>query len=100
MHTLVQAERKLTELHRSRIDIIANILLATEGGAKKTHIMYQCNLSFRQLHAYLDLLIEKELLTSVTPKKKEKNNFNTYATTNKGRAFIQAYHTINAILSR
>jgi predicted transcriptional regulator len=61
--------------------------------------MYQCNLSFRQLHAYLDFLIERELLKSVAPKANEKNDAVIYETTNRGKAFIQAYRVINAILS-
>ncbi len=99
MYSLIQAERKIRELHRSRIEIIANILRAAEGGAKKTHIMYRCNLSFRQLHAYLDLLIERDLLYSVAPKRRERKDSNTYETTDKGKAFIQAYRAILAILS-
>jgi predicted transcriptional regulator len=99
VYSLVQAEKRLRELHRSRIDIIASILHAAEGGAKKTHIMYQCNLSFRQLHAYLDFLTERELLKSVVSKADEKNEAITYETTSKGKAFIQAYRVINVILS-
>jgi len=97
---LVQAARKLSEFNRSRMDIIANVLRVAQGGAKKTHIMYQSNLSFSQLHAYLDFLTERELLESVAPKGAEKNDAVTYKTTSKGKAFIQAYRVVNAILSR
>jgi len=96
---LVQAQRKLSLLHRSRTDIIANILRVADGGAKKTHIMYRCNLSFRQLHVYLDFLVERGLLKNIPAKKTEKNDSNTYETTAKGRNFIQAYRTIRAILN-
>jgi len=96
---LVQVERKLSLLHRSRIDIIANILNAAEGGAKKTHIMYRCNLSFRQLHVYLDLLVERGLLKSTPRRKAENIESKVYETTAKGKAFIQAYRSIRAILS-
>jgi predicted transcriptional regulator len=96
---MVQVSRKLSLLHRSRIDIIANILRAAERGAKKTHIMYKCNLSFRQLHYYLDFLVERGLLKTIRAKSGERNDSNTYETTSKGKAFIQAYNSIRAILS-
>jgi predicted transcriptional regulator len=81
-----------TLLHRSRIDIIANILNTAEHGAKKTHIMYQCNLSYRQLTGYLQLLDDMNLLTR-NPK-----NPNTYQVTQKGKNFTQAYKNMKAIL--
>jgi predicted transcriptional regulator len=84
-------------LHRSRIDIIANILQVSNGGAKKTHIMYRCNLSFRQLHAYLNLLIDRKLLRKV--EKKESLRQELYETTPRGKAFLQAYKSIKALLA-
>ena len=99
VESLVQVDKKLSLLHRSRIDIIANIVRAAEGGARKTHIMYRCNLSFRQLHIYLDFLVERGLLKSISTKSGGKNDSITYETTSKGMAFIQAYSSIRAILS-
>jgi predicted transcriptional regulator len=81
------------------VDIIASILHAAEEGAKKTHIMYRCNLSFRQLHIYLNFLTERGLLESIPTKSKEENDKSIYKTTRKGRSFIQAYRNIRAILS-
>ncbi len=81
-----------TLLHRSRIDIIANILNTAEHGAKKTHIMYQCNLSYRQLTGYLTLLNDMNLLT------KNPKNPSTYQVTQKGKNFTQAYKNMKAIL--
>lgn len=49
--------------NRTRLDIIASILTVATNGARKTHIMYQANLSFRQLEEYLKSLVEKNLLT-------------------------------------
>jgi len=40
-------------LHRGRMDIMENILRVANPGAKKTRIMYRCNLSFKQLNVYL-----------------------------------------------
>jgi len=99
VQSLVQIERKLGLQHRSRVDIIANILRAANSGAKKTHIMYKCNLSFKQLHVYLDLLKERKLLKCIRTQTEDKNNSYTYETTNKGKEFLQAYSSIRALLS-
>jgi len=94
---LVEAKEKLSLLHRSRIDIMANVLRAALGGAKKTHIMYKCNLSFRQLQVYLDLLVDRGLLRKVSRSGKS-DDANLFETTKKGRAFLSAYRNIKVLL--
>ena len=81
------------------MDIIANILRAASSGAKKTHIMYRCNLSFKQLHVYLDLLGDRKLLKCIRSKTEAMNDSYQYETTNKGRAFLEAYSSIRTLLS-
>jgi len=98
VNLLVQVSRKVSLLHRSRIDIIANILQAANEGAKKTHIMYQCNLSFRQLHAYLDFLVDMGFLELVTSKTENQSESLLFETTSKGKTFVQAYHNLRALL--
>jgi len=98
VHSLVQVTNKVSLLHRSRIDIIANILLAANEGAKKTHIMYKCNLSFKQLHAYLEFLVEMGLLKSISEKTETNENSLLFETTKKGQAFIEAYDNLKALL--
>jgi len=98
VHLLVQVDKKVSLLHRGRIDIIANVLQAANGGAKKTHIMYQCNLSFKQLHAYLDFLVEMGFLESSGLKTENKGNSQLFETTRKGKAFITAYRNLKALL--
>jgi len=95
---LVQAIRKASLPNRTKIDIMANILQVANGGAKKTHIMYQCNLSFRQLHAYLNLLVDIGLLEARALKTEDKGNSQLFETTSKGKAFIKAYHSLKALL--
>jgi len=96
---LVQVKERLSLLHRSRIDIMANVLRAAVGGAKKTHIMYKCNLSFRQLQVYLDLLVDRGLLKKISESgKSEGARF--FETTKKGRAFLEAYRNIRVLLIR
>jgi len=85
-------------LHRSRIDIIANILRVTSGGAKENRIMYKCSLSLEQLNAYLDFLVSTGLLKSIPPRTGEKSGSNTYEATEKGQAFIKDYQNLKALL--
>jgi len=88
----------LTSSHRSRIDIIAEILDAADGGATKTHIMYRCNLSFKQLETYLDLLLDKRLLKRV-PEGGKSSYTKSFKITDKGQILLQAYQSLKAILA-
>jgi len=67
-------------------------------GAKKTHIMYQCNLSFKQLHAYLDFLVAIGFLKSDASQIGGKSDSLLFETTGKGKAFIEAYRNLRALL--
>lgn len=51
-----------TMKHRSRTDIIVNMLEAARHGGTKTKIMYSSYLSSHQLRAYLELVIRNSLL--------------------------------------
>ena len=82
---------------RSDIDIMANILDAADKGAKKTRIMYRCNLSHRQLQVYLQLLIEMRFLKCHT--KKEGVKLNYFKTTSKGFKFLDAYRTLKSLMT-
>jgi len=44
--------------YRNRLQIVAEILRIVSGGAKKTHIMYKANLSYKLLCKYLDKVLE------------------------------------------
>ena len=73
---------------RSRLETIAEILETAKDGAKKTRIMYRCNLSYRQTKRLLDHLLETGLLTIG----------NSYHTTEKGMQLLEAYHTLQILL--
>ncbi|MDH5267795.1 MAG: winged helix-turn-helix domain-containing protein, partial [Candidatus Bathyarchaeota archaeon] len=45
-------------MKRNRLEIISEILQVAKNGAKKTHVMYQCNLSYRQTEKYLNHLLK------------------------------------------
>jgi len=44
--------------HRSKLQIVADILFAVRNNAKKTQIMRQANLSYKLLGQYLSFVIE------------------------------------------
>ena len=48
-------------MRRSRLEIIRDILRVANG-AKKTHIMYRANLSFKQTEDYLSFLEEIDFI--------------------------------------
>ena len=48
--------------YRSRLKIIADVLGVARGGARKTQIMYQANLSYRLLTRYLKDVVDMGLV--------------------------------------
>lgn len=62
--------------------------LATKG-CKKTHIMYQANLSHSQLNKYLRILEERRLI---------KETVQGYVTTKVGREFIKKFQEIEDLM--
>jgi predicted transcriptional regulator len=69
---------------RSEMEILAYILNIARGSAKKTKILYQANLSGRQLKNYLTFLLNAGFI------KEEKitRRTNSYSTTKKGNLFL------------
>jgi predicted transcriptional regulator len=82
---------------RTQIDIMASILNEAAGGTRKTHIMYGCNLSYRQLQSYLKLLVSMKLLSTTSEKKSRKITF--FETTAKGQNFLLAYCKLKALMT-
>ena len=78
---------------RSRMDIMASILKEAEKASRKTRIMYQCNLSFRQLKVYLKLLVDNGFL-KVIPIRESDVVGEVFETTEKGRSFVKAYDNL------
>jgi predicted transcriptional regulator len=94
---LVQAEKEAEFAVRGRIDIIADILRQTKHGAKKTRVMYSCNLSFRQLRVYLNFLVRKGFLSSNSVA--ENPGSVMFMTTERGLDFLEAYDSLQAVIS-
>lgn len=76
---------------------MANILSISSNGAKKTQLMYKCNMSFRQLEVYLDLLTEKKLLNKRTHNGSK--DLIIYEITDKGHSFLHVYDSLKALLT-
>ncbi len=69
--------------NRCKLDIVRDMLSVASEKVRKTRIMYQANLSFRQLEKYLQVLLESGLM--------EFDGDSCYVTTEKGKAFLQIY---------
>lgn len=63
----------------------------------KTHIMYRCNLSYRQLQAYLKLLLGMGMLKLVSKSESAKTNF--FKTSAKGYEFLETYRKLKALMT-
>lgn len=84
-------------MHRSEVDIIADIRQVAVRRTKKTHIMYGCNLSFKQLQTYLDFLLDRELLRRNLENRSDEPT--CFQTTAKGQSFLEAHRNLRAILT-
>lgn len=87
----------LAERKRSDIDIMASILNEAHEGARKTRIMYRCNLSHTQLRVYLKLLFGMKLLEPTSEEEGTKPD--VLKTTAKGLKFLDAYHKLKVLMT-
>lgn len=78
---------------RSRLDIVADILDASRGRVRKTHLMYKCSMSFTQMTGYLDLILGAKLLVVDN----DGNNF-LFKISRKGRSFLNSYQSLKALM--
>jgi predicted transcriptional regulator len=82
--------------HRGRMDIIADILDASRGGVKKTHLMNHCNLSFRQLKLYSHFLLKQGFLRVICQEKDANNG--SLEVTDKGKEFLRVYKGLKSLM--
>jgi predicted transcriptional regulator len=80
---------------RGYLEIVYSILSVGLNGALRTHIMFRCNLNSRQLHTYLESLLDKGLLERRRDPPSAKVE---YITTAKGRKYIEAYNVLAEML--
>ena len=74
--------------YRGRLEIIADVLGVVSGGARKTQIMYQANLSYQLLTRYLRDVLDMGLVRM--------EDESTYALTRKGAAFLLEFKEYHA----
>jgi predicted transcriptional regulator len=87
---MITSERKN---NRGKIQIMGDVLALGTSGIRKTHIMYKANLSYEQVHLYLEELIGKRLISQdVTP------DGIVYRTTENGRQFLDYYTRLMELL--
>ena len=77
--------------HRSRTEIVGNILESANGGATKTKIMYNTFVSYNQLKEYLSVLIENNLIEYL-------EGTRTFKTTEKGLNYLKINEEIETLL--
>ena len=76
---------------RSNIEIIAEMLKVGENGAGKTRIMYNANMSYRQIQKYLGFLMSAGFIDKVAVG----NPSVTYKVSDKG---LKLLNSINSII--
>jgi len=92
---LFEARAQASNKKRGWHDIIELILSQCIEGSVKTRIMYGCNLNSKQMHQYLDFLVECGFLEA----RKEEYYVNArYHTTDLGKTFMQKYDQLQKIL--
>ena len=79
---------------RSDIEIIADMLKIGENGAGKTKIMYNANLSYRQIQKYLGFLMGQGFIDKV----EVGNPAVTYKLTDSGLKLLNSINSIIEIL--
>jgi len=78
---------------RTRLEIIASILDACHNWTRKTHVMFQCNLSYNLLKDYVDLLLEANLLLIENDSQSP-----LLRVSRKGEDFLKAYAGIKTMM--
>lgn len=90
---LARTER--TERHRSKVDIVYDILVsATGAGSKKTHILYKANISSTQVENYFSALLAHNLLEHTI----DIEGNNVFRTTEKGLRFVECCEEIRSLI--
>jgi len=88
---------RLAKRKRGDIDIMASILNEAHEGARKTRIMYRCNLSHRQLEVYLKLLLGMKLLELTS--EEEGTEPDVFKTRANGFKFLDAYRKLKVLMT-
>ncbi len=84
-----------TERHRSKVDIVYDILVSASGaGSKKTHILYKANISSTQVENYFSALLAHNLLEYAQDLEGNK----VFRTSAKGLRFIECCEELRSLI--
>ena len=84
--------------NRGWLEIIEFILSICENGARKTHVMYRCNLNSKQINEYLNFLLACGMLEKIQERPNSKRSI--YRTSDLGKNFIIKYKQILELFSK
>jgi predicted transcriptional regulator len=88
MLKLGQADEKKSE-KRDKLDLVLELLDATNEPIKKTHLIYRLRINYYQLTRYLDLLLKLDMVEEVS------QPFDGYSITEKGRTLRRLFSNVN-----
>jgi predicted transcriptional regulator len=84
--------------NRGWLEIIEFILSMCENGARKTHVMYRCNLNTKQINEDLNFLLECEMLEKIQERPNSKRYI--FKTAELGKKFIERYKQLAELFSK
>jgi predicted transcriptional regulator len=81
-------------MRRTKSMIFLEILTVCNDGANKTRIVYNTNINFRLADSYIDLLMDKGLITAF------QGNLKLYKTTERGKNLVRNLEQVNDALGK
>ena len=87
LRTCLKSNHPVVKNRRGKLAIMAEILIATKCGAPKTRIKSKVNLNHEQLGIYIEILLEKKLLT----KEINREQRDIFSPTIKGKRFVKTF---------
>jgi len=91
---MMYALEQKSDVNRTRVEILANILQVASNRTLKTHIMYRANLSHRQLEKYLSFLETNGMLEQLL----DVDGVMKFHVTQKGVDFLKDYQRLSSYL--
>jgi len=85
----------MVKKYRSSVEIIYDIISAAKSSINKTHLMYDSNLSFKQLRQYLNLLLQQGLIEE---RFEEEEETKVYYISPKGLEYLALVERLQAIV--
>ena len=78
----------MNEKRRNNLDIMADMIVTAKNGARKTQLVYKCNLNFSIVKRYIAELIERGFIYFDAPR---------YYSTPDGETYLTRYEALHII---